>query len=123
MAFTQHTVIWKTRQGSKEREEEKTKKALRIIQDKQSDPLRCDKGKHGEWPKYRLPQINILLLFVWEKCARSPWELYLSQELEAHAVLRRRPNNCTLVEGAPTKAPPAGITISDTCRASESPPV
>lgn len=29
----------------------------------------------------------------------------------AHAVLRRRPNNCTLVEGAPTKAPLSGITI------------
>lgn len=67
-------------------------------------PLSCGKGKHAEWPKCRLPQINILLLFVWEKCPRSPWELYLSEELEAHAVLRRRPNNCTLVEGAPTKA-------------------
>lgn len=56
-------------------------------------PLCCDKGKHAEWPKRSLPQINILLLFVWEKRARSPWELYLSQELAAHAVLRRTPDN------------------------------
>lgn len=55
-------------------------------------PVSSDKGKHARRPKCRLPQINILPLFVWEKWPPSPWELYLSQELEAHAVLRRRPS-------------------------------
>ena len=35
--------------------------------------LSRDKGKHAARPECRRPQINILLLFVWEKLPASPW--------------------------------------------------
>lgn len=90
-------------------------------------PLSSDKGKHAERPKCGLPQINILPLFVWEKRPPSPWELHLSQELEAHAVLRRRPrhswHSLDRARECQRRHPQSGITTSCTCSASETPGV
>lgn len=63
--------------------------------------LSSDKGKHAGLPKCELLQINILPMFVWEKRPSSPWEQHLSQELEAHAVPRKRPHHSSSREGQP----------------------
>lgn len=112
MVFTQHSNLEnqdkRAKKDSRKRKKAKTNSPI---------PLSCGKGKHAEWPKCRVPQINILVLFVWENVPDHHGNCIYHRNLEAHAVLRRRPNNCTLAEGAPTKAALSGITISDTCSA------
>lgn len=119
-----NAVKQKTRQKTKRRREERERQINQRGKARTNTPipLSSDKGKHAERPKCGLPQINILLLFVWEKRPPSPWELHLSQELVAHAVLRRRPRRSTLVKSVPAPAA-TGITTGRTCSASASPGV
>lgn len=97
------------------RKKERAKKGTRQTRQSKTNnksPSSNDKGKHAVRLKCGPLRINILRLFVWEKWSPSPWEMHLSQELEAHGILQGGLGLHTLVKRGLSQALTQGITNS-----------
>lgn len=82
--------------------------------------LSRDKGKHAEHPKNRLPQINILLLFVWENQLCRHGNCTYHRNYRPMPFSKGDPTMVPLSKKGQPRHPHSGITTSYTCSASES---